>query len=799
MQENKNTSIGKALGCLWGFFLIIVVVIGLFVVSLTSGIIGNIPDLSDLQNPINKSASRIYSDDGVMIGTWSYARENRLMVPYDSIPENMVHALVAVEDERFYEHSGIDYIALGRVAMKTIIGGNKSSGGGSTITQQLAKQLYTDVSKNFYKRMMQKPIEWYIAVQLERLYTKEEIIAMYLNYFDFLYSAVGIKMAAKTYFGKNTKDLNLSECATLVGMCKNPSYFNPRRHKERCTARRNVVLAKMEEQGYISAEQCYEVQHTPIDITNFHAVNHKEGYAPYFREHLRIIMMAERPNIKDYETWQYQQYHDDSLAWETDPIYGWCNKNTKKDGSHYNIYTDGLKIYTTVDTRMQKMAEEAMQQHVANYLQPVLSRGAKGKIHGPYLNVSEQKFQMIMRREMKKTERWRVMRNEGYSEEEIIKSFDVPQQMTLFSYKGDVELTMTPRDSILYYKTFLRSAMMAMDPHTGYVRAYVPGLDFDHFQYDNCLGGGRRQVGSTMKPLLYSLAMMNNYSPCDLISTAQFDFGGWKPKGGVGCGMITLAQALASSNNQASARLISKLNPHLFISLLHDMGIGTVDIDPGLSLCLGPCNISVGEMVSAYTIFSNKGIRVAPLLITKIEDSEGNLVAIFTPRVNEIMTPEQAYQMISMMRGVVNSGTGRAIRATYNISADIAGKTGTTNSNADAWFIGCTPNLVVGTWVGGDDPDIHFTSMAFGQGAKAALPIYAIFLKKVLAMGDKLGVSESDEFEEPEGFELCPDVYEGLAATSASSARRYTKDDRQNMGHENVEMSEPYEIDESFQ
>lgn len=756
MEKEKKPGIGKALGCLWGMFFIILIVGGLAFYGLSKGVIGNMPDLSDLQNPINKSASRVYSDDGVFLGTWSYARENRVMVPYDSIPENMVHALVAIEDARFYEHSGIDYQALGRAVIKTVIGGEKSAGGGSTITQQLAKQLYTDVAKDFYKRMMQKPIEWYIAVQLERLYTKEEIIAMYLNYFDFLNNAVGIKTAARTYFAKNPQDLSLSECATLVGMCKNPSLFNPMRYMERCTERRNLVLEKMEEQGYITSDECTKAQSEPIDVSRFHVTSHKEGLVPYFREHVRTIMMAERPNIKDYASWQYQKYHDDSLAWETDPLFGWCNKNTKKDGSHYNIYTDGLKIYTSIDTRMQQLAEEAMTQHVANYLQPVFSRGTQGRAHGPYFGLSDKKFQNIMKREMKKTERWRSMQEAGCSEEEIIKSFNEPHMMTLFSYKGEFEKSMTPRDSILYYKTFLRSAMMAMDPHTGYVKAYVPGLDFNHFQYDNCLGGGRRQVGSTMKPFLYSLAIMNGYTPCDVVSTAQVNFGGWAPKGGAGHGMLPLSTALATSNNQASARLISKLSSYELINTLHTFGISTVDIDPGLSLCLGPCDISVGEMTSAYTTFSNKGIRVAPLLVTKIEDSEGNVVATFTPRMNEIMTPEQAYQMISMMRGVIKIGTGTAIRSSYGIGADLAGKTGTTNSNADAWFMGCAPNLVVGTWVGGDDRDIHFTSMAFGQGAKAALPVFALFMKKVYAKSQMFGVSPSDKFEEPKGFQLCP-------------------------------------------
>lgn len=784
-NNGDRLPVAKGLKWLWGLVTVFVLAVSAFVALVAYGIIGNVPDLSDLQNPISKSASRVYSDDGELLGTFSYATENRIMVPYDSLPQNLVNALVATEDERFYDHSGIDYIALGRAVVKTLIGGDKSSGGGSTITQQLAKQLYTDVAQDFVKRMMQKPIEWYIAVQLERYYTKEEIIAMYFNYFDFLYNAVGIKNAAETYFGKAPIDLNLSECATLVGMCKNPSYFNPIRFNERTKERRDMVLAKMVERGYITEEERDSTIAQPLDVEKFHVTKHTEGPAQYFRERIRIMMMASRPRLEDYKNWQYQQYHDDSLAWEEDPLYGWCNKNSKPDGSHYNIYTDGLKIYTTLDTRMQKMAEQAMYSHVARYLQPIFSRAAKNRSTGPYTSLSRSEIKKIIDREVRRSGRYNTLKSEGWNDEDIQKNFDTPVPMVLFSYDGNYETNMTPRDSIMYYKGFLRAAMMAMDPHNGHVRAYVPGLDFRHFQYDNCLGGGRRQIGSTMKPILYSLALMNGFTPCSMVPTYQQQFGDWRPRGGVGGGYITMQSALTHSNNQASAWLINQINPHNLVSYLREMGVGTVSIDPTLSLCLGPCDISVGELCSAYTAFANKGVRMAPMLVTRIEDAQGNVVGTFIPRANEVMSENAAYQMITMMRSVITNGTGRRLLS-YIGGADTGGKTGTTNSHSDAWFMGVTPNLVVGTWVGGDDRDIHFNSMSFGQGARAALPIYGLFMSRLYKSGSMFGITTSDEFEEPEDFELCADELNGLASPTM-------------VRHDSIDVEvQDEDIDESF-
>lgn len=744
--------------------------IGIFAIG--QGWLGKLPPISELQNPINKYASRVYSDDGVLMGTWSYASENRVMVPYDSLPANLVNALVATEDSRFFEHSGIDMRAFFRAVVKRGFMGQKSAGGGSTITQQLAKQLYSDVNVHttVMDRLMQKPIEWYIAVQLERYYTKEEILTMYLNYFDFLHNAVGIKIASKTYFSKDPIDLTLEECATLVGMCKNPSYFNPIRFTERSKDRRNLVLSQMYKGGYITREQMEEAQAKPLDVTRFHVANHQEGIAPYFRELLRQWMMADKPDRDDYASWQYQQYYDDSLAWETNPLYGWCNKHTKKDGSHYNIYTDGLKVYTTINSRMQEYGEEAERDHVARYLQPAFDRMKSRYATFPYIGVSKAKADHMIDRAIKQCERYRVMKNNGASDAEIETAFNTKVPMTLLKYEADGTCTefdteMTPRDSIIYYKSFLRTGMMAMDPQTGAVKAYVPGLDFKHFQYDNCLGGGRRQVGSTIKPYLYSLAMMNNWTPCSTINTSQFVAGGWAPRGGVG-GVRTLSAALAASSNQASARLIDYFGPENFIRLLHEFGIQTQNMDASLPLCLGTCDISIGEMVSGYTAFANQGLRTAPLLVTRIEDTDGNIIDTFTPRANEVLSPEQAYQMVIMLRGVINNGTGRSLRS--SIKADMGGKTGTTNSHADAWFMGFTPKLVVGCWVGGDDRDIHFDTMGYGQGARAALPIYQKFMNKVYA--DKtLGITQDAKFVAPENFDPCSSELDGLPSAYSES------------------------------
>ena len=731
-------------------------------IAIWNGWIGYLPELEDLQNPINRYATQVYSSDGKVLGTWHLNKENRVVVPYEKISPYVVNALVATEDERFYEHSGIDFWALGRAIVKRGILGQTEAGGGSTITQQLAKQLYSEKAHSTLERLMQKPIEWVIAIKLERNYTKQEIITLYLNYFDFLHNAVGIKTAANTYFNKEPSQLDICESATLVGLCKNPSLFNPVRYPERARQRRNVVLAQMLKVGYFTQAQYDKERVKPLKL-DFHRIDHKDGTATYFREFLRLYMMAKRPDRNDesrYPSWNQNQYVYDSIAWETDPLYGWCNKNRKRDGEPYNLYADGLKVYTTIDSRMQQFAEQAMYDHVAHYLQPQFEKENRGKPNAPYSNLSARQVASILNRSKTQSERYRVMRQAGCSDEEIDEAFNTKVHMTVFTYHGDVDTLMSPMDSIRYYKKFLRSGMMSMDPKTGAVKAYVGGLEYEHFMYDMVMSG-RRQVGSTIKPFLYSLAMENGYSPCDVAPNVQRTYmvagKPWTPRNGSRSRygqMVTLKWGLAQSNNWISAYLMSRLNPYQLVQLLHDFGINNPDIYPSMSLCLGPCDVSVAEMVSAYTAFANHGIRCAPLFVSRIEDNEGNLITEFQPRMNEVISAETAQKMLVMMMGVVDGGTAGRLRFRYNLTGQIGAKTGTTNLNSDGWFIGFTPDLVTGVWVGGEDRDIHFGSMAMGQGATVSLPIWALYMKSLYAHPD-LGYDPDAKFDLPEGYDPC--------------------------------------------
>ena len=741
------------------------------------GVVGYSPDIENLQNPISKSASLVYSEDGKVLGTYNADKANRIPVSFSKLSPHLVHALVATEDVRFYEHSGIDFIALGRAIVKRGLLGHESAGGGSTITQQLAKQLYSAPASSSVERMLQKPIEWVTAIKLERNFTKEEIIALYLNYFDFLHGAVGIKTAANTYFNKEPKDLTVNEAALLIGLCKNPSLFNPVRYPERCKERRNVVLAQMVKAGYLSQAEGREYGAQPIEL-HFHRADHKDGVAVYFREYLRQYMMMERPERKNYPSWNYRQFVIDSIAFATDPLCGWCKKNTKKDGTFYNIYTDGLKIHTTIDYKMQQYAEESVYGHVARYLQPIFNKENKAKPNAPFTeDLTPAQVKQIMNRAVRQSERYRVMQESGCSVEEIERSFRTPVDMTVFTYHGDIDTVMTPLDSIRYYKSFLRAGFLSMDAHNGHVKAYVGGIDFEHFQYDMVMGG-RRQVGSTIKPFLYSLAMENGASPCDRAPNVQQTYmvGGkpWTPRNAnrrrYGQ-MVTLKWGLAQSNNWISAYLMSRLNPRQFVNILHKFGINNPDIYPSMSLCLGPCEVSVGEMVSAYTTFANNGIRIAPMFVTKIEDNEGNVVAEFQPRMNEVISSASAYKMLVELMAVVDEGTAGRLRFRYHIPGEIGGKTGTTNRNSDAWFMGFTPQLVSGVWVGGEDRDIHFDNMRMGQGATMALPIWAYFMKKVYR-DQSLPYDSTAVFDVPEDFNPC--------------------------GHEDM-TTEPNEIDEVYE
>ena len=754
-------------GLLWSLLILFVLGAGTAFYAINEGWIGYMPPIEDLQNPISRFATQVYSSDGKLIGTWNYNRENRVMVDYTKLSPHLVHALVATEDIRFYEHSGIDFYALGRAIVKRGIMGQKSAGGGSTITQQLAKQLYSEHARTTMERVLQKPIEWVIAVRLERNYTKDEILTMYLNYFDFLHNAVGIKTASNTYFSKEPIDLTVNEAATLIGLCKNPSYYNPVRNPERSRERRNVVLGQMVKAGYLSQSDYDKYSAEPVKL-KFHVADHKDGLATYFRDFLRRYMTARKPDRALYASWNMVKYYVDSINWDSDPLYGWCNKNKKRNGEPYSIYTDGLRVHTTIDSRMQKYAEQAVYQHVVKFLQPAFNQGKNSKANFPYSSsLTQQQVRQILMRNVRQCERFRILKENGASEAEIQKSFNTPVSMSIFTYHGEVDTVMTPIDSIKYYKSFLRTGFMSICPQNGHVKAYVGGLDFMHFAYDMATEG-RRQVGSTIKPLLYSLAMENGFSPCDLAPNVQQTYmvagKPWTPRnsGHARYGeMVTLKWGLQQSNNWISAYLMSKLSPQAFVDLLRQYGINNPEIHPSMALCLGPCEITVGEMASAYTAFVNHGIRASHMYVTRIEDGEGNLIAQFQPRMNEVISEESAHKMLYMLKAVVDGGTASRLRFKYQMKGELAGKTGTTNNNSDAWFMGITPTLVNACWVGGDDRDIHFDSMSMGQGATMALPIFAYYMQKIY--GEKqLGYNENAIFDLPDGYDPCSFAEEAL-------------------------------------
>ncbi len=759
-KKNRDARNRKIIKWIWrslGLFFIAVLAVFFLIYN---GIIGYMPPVAELRNPTDNFASTMYTADGVEMGKIFQSKGNRFYVEFDQISPYLKDALIATEDERYFEHSGIDATAIGRSVIKRIIMGKASAGGGSTITQQLAKQLYTPSSSNIFERALQKPIEWVIAMKLERYFTKNEIMQMYFNQFDFLNNAVGIKSASYVYFGKNSpSELNLQEAALLVGMCKNPSYYNPLRYPERAKGRRNLVLEKMAEAGYLTQADCEKAKQTEI-VLAYHKVSHNEGFAPYLREEVKRMMMAKRPQYKDYPTWNKNAFYADSAQWVDNPLYGWCNKNRKSNGQPYNIYTDGLKIYTTIDSKMQTYAEEAMREHMI-HLQDIFWREkgistGEGGNKDPYsrnrTELPESLKQRLIRNAIHGSNRYRALKAKGLDDTQIMSDFNTKQPMTVFDLQnGERTLNITPLDSLLYAKSILRCGMMSMDPTTGYVKAYVGGPDFDHFSYD-MVSVGRRQIGSTMKPYLYSLAMECGYNPCDKISNARIKINGWSPRGGGGGGMLTLKQALTSSNNTCSARLIDLLKPTNLVTMLHNYGL-TNDFDTVAPLCLGPCEISVKQQVSAYSVFANHGMRSDPIFVSRICDSHGNVLAEFTPRQKEVLSEDSYLKMLTMLESVINNGTGRRVRGYVN-NIEMGGKTGTTNRNSDGWFMGFTPQLVTGVWVGGEERYIRFNNGAIGQGAGQALPMWGRYMQKVLADGNNPYVS-SASFKVPSDYDFC--------------------------------------------
>jgi penicillin-binding protein 1A len=673
------------------------------------------------------------------------------------------------------------------VVFKTLLGGNSGQGGGSTITQQLAKTLYPrqDVSSKIpgvstLKMVWIKLKEWITAVKLERNYTKDEIMNMYMNQVFFGSNAYGIKAASQTFFGKNPIDLTVEESATLVGMVNKPTRYNPALNPDKSLVRRNFVISQMEKAGFITKAERDSIQQIPITLS-YQIQDHNAGLGPYFRDMLRRTMNAKKPKKSSYA--QYEDYVVDSLLWADDGLYGWLNKNKKADGSSYNLDKDGLRIYTTINYKMQKYAEEAVAEHLGKDLQKSFWRDLRWKTNKPFSNdIPKETIEQLMKQARRWSDRYRIMKNNGASEADIRKSFDVPVEMRVFSWnrKGYIDTVMTPNDSIRYYKSHLRAAFMAIEPHTGHVKAYVGGPNYRYFKYDN-VRQGKRQVGSTIKPFLYTLAMQEGMSPCDkVVNVPQTFMVGdttWTPKSTdkdewIGQ-TVTLKWGLTKSSNNISAYLMKQYGPNAMVEMMRKMGVGSF-LDPVYPLCVGSADISVYEMVSAYNTFPSKGVYVSPIFVTRIEDSMGNVLGEFNNQKREAVSEYTAYLMANLMQGVVNSGTGVRLRAKYGLKGEIAGKTGTTNDQSDGWFIGYTPSLTAGVWVGAEDRQVHFESLALGGGSNMALPIWGLFMQKVMKDGT-LGVYETDRFIAPPGISLNLDCdgSDADAAVRAEESEEY--------------------------
>lgn len=748
----------------WFWIIISIPICFAILMLLLVWMFADIPSFEELENPDSKLATEVIADDGQVLTTFHI--ENRSFVPYDELSPNIVHAAVATEDVRFYDHSGIDYRGLMRVFVKTFVLRRSSQGGGSTITQQLAKTLYprADVSSNIpglskVKMVWIKLKEWVTAVKLEREYTKDEILDMYLNAIFFGSGAYGVRSASQTFFAKEPGDLTVEESAMLVGMVNKPTRYNPALHPEQALERRNVVIRRMASAGYLTQAECDSIQQIPISLS-YQVQDHNAGLAPYFRDMLRRVMNAKKPSRSNY-TYK-EDYEADSIAWENDPLYGWLNKNTKPDGTKYNLDRDGLKIYTTISWKMQKYAEEAVAEHLGKTLQNSFDRDLRSKTNKPFSNdVDKDTRDRVMKQARRWSDRYRTMKNAGASESEIRKSFSQPVQMRLFSWKkaGYIDTTMTPDDSIKYYKSILRAGFMAMEPTTGHVKAYVGGPNYRYFKYDN-VRQGKRQVGSTIKPFLYTLAMQSGMTPCTKVVNVSQTFrvgeDEWTPRTTdkpewIGK-TVTLKWGLTKSSNNISAYLMKQLGPEPMAAMMHAMGIMS-HVDAVPSLCVGPADLSLYEMVAAYNTFPSRGIYVTPQFVTRIEDSQGNVITEMSGSKREAISEQTAYLMANLMQGVINQGTGARLRSTYGLKGEIAGKTGTTNDNADGWFIGYTPTLTAGIWVGAEDRQVHFQSLALGSGSNMALPIWGIFMKKVLKDGS-LGISETDRFVAPAGMNI---------------------------------------------
>ena len=763
----------------WFWILFLTPFAALLLALLFVGLFAEIPSFEELEHPDNKLATQVIAENGEVLATFHI--ENRTYVSYEELSPYLVQAAVATEDARFYKHSGIDFKGLARVAVKTLLLGDSSQGGGSTITQQLAKTLYPreDMSsygkvRKTFKMVGTKLKEWITAVKLERDYTKDEIMDMYLNSIFFGSGAYGVKAASETFFAKEPSELNIQEAAMLVGMVNKPTRYNPVINPDLALGRRNFVIGQMEKASSITKAEKDSLCALPIELT-YQVQDHNSGTAPYFRDMLRRDMSASKPRRSDYQ-WE-EDYSSDSLRWREDPIYGWLNKNKKPDGSRYDLDRDGLRIYTTINYKMQKYAEEAVAEHLGKNLQKSFDKELKWKKNKPFANdVDAATEKRLMQQARRWSDRYRLQHKAGVSDEEIYAQFSKPVKMRVFSWnsKGYADTTMTPDDSIRYYKSILRCGFVAMEPLTGRVKAYVGGPNYRYFKYDN-VRQGKRQIGSTVKPFLYTLAMQEGLHPCDRVvnqsQTFVLDDGTtWTPRSTdkeewLGQ-TVTLRWGLAHSSNNISAFLMKELGPASLVRMMHQMGIKT-HIDEVYSLCVGPAEVNVFDMVSAYNTFPSGGTYITPQYVTRITDNDGRVLGEYSNQKREAISEQTAYMMVNLMSGVVNEGTGARLRSVYGLRGEIAGKTGTTNDNSDGWFIGYTPNITAGVWVGGEDRQVHFNSLALGSGSNMALPIWGIWMKKILADGT-LGISENDVFVAPAGVNVNLDCTGGDEDASAA-------------------------------
>ncbi|MCF0165727.1 MAG: transglycosylase domain-containing protein [Bacteroidales bacterium] len=758
MKEKTSKILLK---CLW--LITIGPVVALAAALLIVGLTAEIPSFEELENPKSFSATKVLSDQGEVIA--SFHIENRMYVSYEQLSPYLVKAAVSTEDARFYKHCGIDFYALGRVAFKSLLLGDRGSGGGSTITQQLAKTLYPrdDTPDGFISHKIAmvkiKLKEWITAVKLERNYTKDELVAMYLNAVFFGSNAYGVKAAANTFFAKEPSELNIQESATLVGMINKPTRYNPAINYDLSIGRRNSVIRHMAKEGYISNKLRDSVINEPIEL-RYSVQDHNADKAPYFRDMLRRYMSASMPKRSSYSF--TEDYENDMRLWDEDPLYGWLNKNQKPDGSPYSLDKDGLVIYSTVNAKMQKYAEEAISEHLGTYLQKEFFKDMKNKKYKPFAKeATPELVNTLMSQARRWSDRYRSLKKSGMSDKEIEKTFNTPTEMRVFAWnvKGFIDTTMTPNDSIKYYKSFLRSAFVAMEPGTGHVKAYIGGPNYRYFKYDNARQG-KRQVGSTIKPFLYTLAMQEGFSPCDKVLNLPVTFvlenDTWTPASTDKAEFIgkevTLKWGLTKSSNNISAYLMHQFGPKAMLEMCRKMGIYTY-LPEVPSLCLGPADIALYDMVSAYNTFPSRGIHIEPIFVTKIEDKAGNVIATFSPQKHEAISESAAYLMVNLMQGVVNEGTGARLRSRYRLEGQIAGKTGTTNDQSDGWFIGYTPKLTAGIWTGAEDRTVHFESIALGGGSNMSLPIWGLFMQKVMADGT-LGISNNDIFTPASGIKL---------------------------------------------